>query len=125
MRRQERVKNQLGQLLLIDIPKAVWNLSLERVLQQLQPSGVFFRRLTSETEDVFARTAHALESPPFLAIEDEGDGSLSDLFANSTRLDGLDPNRAERAGELMGRAMDLFGLNLNLAPTVDLQAIIT
>ena len=39
------MKNQLGQLLLIEIPKAVWSPALERVLNRFQPAGVLFESL--------------------------------------------------------------------------------
>jgi beta-N-acetylhexosaminidase len=116
------VKNQLGQLLLIDVPKAIWNPTLERLLQRFQPAGVLFRRLTPATADVSVECARIPELAPFLAIEDEGGGSLSDLFPPLPPLARLDPNSAERLGNLIGRAMALLGLNLNLAPTVDLPA---
>jgi beta-N-acetylhexosaminidase len=116
------MKSQLGQLLLIDVPKAAWNPGLERVLQRFEPAGVLFRRLTPATAEVSAKCTRVLDSVPLLAIEDEGGGALSDLVPALTPLAGLDSNGAERAGDLTGRAMALLGLNLNLAPIVDLPA---
>ena len=119
------MKHQLGQLLLIDVPKAGWNPGLERLLQRFQLAGILFHRLTTATADVCAKCAQLLDVSPLLAIEDEGGGALSDLFPALPPLAQLDANGAERVGDLIGRAMALLGLNLNLAPTVDLRAGVT
>lgn len=113
--------NQLGQLLLIDVRRAVWRPSLERMLQGLEPAGLVFREIATAgaLAEVIQRTTQALGPTPFLCVEDEGGGPLSNLFIPFVRAD---PPRldAERAGDLIGRAMAILGLNLNLGPTVDL-----
>ena len=115
------MKNQFGQLLLIDAAKASWNPNLERLLLQLRPAGVLFRKLTSGTADVSANCARASDQPLLLAIEEEGGGSLNELFPELPPIGSLDPADASRAGDLIGRGMALLGLNLNLAPIVDLS----
>jgi beta-N-acetylhexosaminidase len=114
------MRTQLGQLLLIDVAKADWCQPLEKLLARFEPAGIFFRRLTPATAEASRNCARSLASTPFLATSEEGGGSLSDLFAGLPPLRSLDPHAAGRAGELIGRAMALLGLNLNLAPSVDL-----
>jgi beta-N-acetylhexosaminidase len=116
------MEDQLGQLLMIEMPKAVWRPSLERLLQRFRPGGLLFREITSA--GAVAETAHEaarlLGATPFLAIEEEGGGSLSALFAPLPATEWLDLDDVERAGDLIGSAMALVGLNLDLAPAADL-----
>jgi beta-N-acetylhexosaminidase len=107
--------------LLLDVPKPAWNPGLKRLLAQFQPAGVFFQRLTPASAEVCVKCRESVPAP-FLAIEDEGGESLTDLFPGVPPLECLNAENAARAGELIARAMTMFGLNLNLAPTVDLPA---
>jgi len=115
------MKTQPGQLLLLDVPKAAWNPGLKRLLSQFQPAGVFFQRLTPAGAGVCVGCRESIPTP-FLAIEDEGGGALKELLPALPPLNCLTGESGARAGELIGRAMALLGLNLNLAPTVDLPA---
>ena len=114
--------NQLSQLLMIEVPKAVWRPSLERFLQRFKPAGLIFREIvTAEAlAEAAQKAAQAFGSVPFLAIEEEGNGPLKGLFTPPPPVDRSNLDDLERAGDLIGSAMALIGLNLNLAPTVDL-----
>jgi beta-N-acetylhexosaminidase len=119
------MENQLGQLLMIEVPRAAWRPSLERILRRFEPAGLLFREIaTAEAlAEVAQKVARALGSTPFLGIEDEGEGPLSSLFTPLPQTDRLNLDGVERAGDLIGSAMALTGLNLNLAPTVDLPEV--
>ena len=119
------MKSQVGQLLLIHVQKADWTPGLERLLLQFEPAGIWFHHLTPATAEVCRKCAGAAGSVPFLAVEEEGDGIMSDLFAHLPPWVRLDAEDAERAGEQIGRGMTILGLNLNLAPIVDLPGAAT
>lgn len=116
------MRDQLGQLVIIKLPKAVWQSSLERLLGRLMPAGLILGELraAANVAELAQQASRALGSTPFLGIEDEGEGPLSNLFALLPRPDHQNVEEVERAGDLIGRAMAMLGLNLNLAPAVDL-----
>jgi len=116
---------RLGQLLLLEVAKAQWSSALERLLQRHAPAGLFFKNLAtiSATWETARKSTQALGSLPFLAVREEGAGALCGLLASSLRpecIAGLGEKATEALGDLVGRAMHVVGLNLNLAPTVDL-----
>lgn len=118
------MKLPLSQLLLLEWPEAVWTDARARLLGRFPPAGLLFRRLTTPASaaEVSSKSARALDAVPLLAIEEEGGGALAGLLPALPRLSQLDSKGAEKAGDLTGRAMAMLGLNLNLAPTLDLPA---
>ncbi len=117
----------LGHLLLLEVSKAQWSHALERLLQRHAPAGLFFKSLSTipATWETARKSAQALGSLPFLAVQEEGAGALCGLFGTplqAERLTDLDDKASEALGDLVGRAMRITGLNLDLAPTVDLPA---
>jgi beta-N-acetylhexosaminidase len=115
-----------GQLLLLEASNADWSSGLERLLQRSKPAGVFFKSLATipATSDVAHKCAGVLGSVPFLAIQDEGDGPLCNLFGGSlppAHPTGARGKAVEILGNLVSRAMQVAGLNLNFAPTLDLR----
>ncbi|HUI43479.1 MAG TPA: glycoside hydrolase family 3 N-terminal domain-containing protein [Terriglobia bacterium] len=119
------MKTQLGQLLMIEVSRASWNSGLERLLDRFRPAGVFLRSLDSSaaTAELAAKSARALGSVPFLAVEEQGAGSLCHLFNPLADAGSMNVGDAARAGDLMGSAMALLGLNLDLAPVLDLPGV--
>jgi beta-N-acetylhexosaminidase len=117
--------DQLGQLLIMEVPKAVWRPSLERLLQRFTPAGLVLSELpaAAAVAEVAQETARVLGSTPFLGIEDEGGGPLSNLFTPLPRADHQHLDEVGRAGDLIGRAMAVLGLNLNFAPALDLPEL--
>jgi len=116
---------RLGQLLLLEVAKAQWSPDVERLLQRQAPAGLIFNGVTtiSATWERSRRSTQALGSLPFLAVREEGAGALCGLFATSPRterLAGITDEASEALGDLVGSALHVVGLNLNLAPTVDL-----
>ncbi|HXJ92297.1 MAG TPA: glycoside hydrolase family 3 N-terminal domain-containing protein [Terriglobia bacterium] len=116
---------RLGQLLLLEVAKAQWSPAFERLLERHAPAGLFFRAFTTipATCETARKSAQAIGSLPFLAVQEEGAGALCGLLATplqSERVGGLGEEATEALGDLVGRAMRIIGLNLNLAPTVDL-----
>lgn len=124
------MKSPLGHLLLIESPSAAWSPALERLLARFQPAGLAFRGLGTLTAaaEVCRKAASALDAAPFLAVEEDGGGPLGGLLAPGSpavSLGQLEQRSAEALGKLVGAAMELAGLNFDLAPTVDLSPAAT
>lgn len=111
-----------GTLLLIEVAEAAWSVALGRTLERFKPAGLVFRKLASPdaTLEACRESARTLGALPFTAIEAEGDGALGAFFAALPRALTLQPAQAAEAGDLIGRAMAVLGLNLTLAPTLDI-----
>ena len=80
-----------------------------------------------ETWEVAQRCADVPGSGPFLAVQDEGEGALCSLLGGSlprAHLADAPREAVEALGDLVGRAMQMTGLNMNLAPTLDLPAVL-
>lgn len=114
----------LGSLLLIEEAEASWSAGLARRLERFTPAGLLFRRLISPelTAEVCRESARASGALPFLAVEEEGGGALRTLFPALPRALMIDREGAGDTAELIGRAFVALGLNLDLAPALDLEA---
>ena len=114
---------RLSSLLLIEVAEATWSDALGALLGSFRPAGILFRSLTSPeaTLEACRQSARVPGMLPLMATEQEGDGALAPLFAALPRALTLDANGAKEAGALIGRAMKLLGLNLNMAPTLDIE----
>jgi beta-N-acetylhexosaminidase len=110
-------------MLLIEVAEATWSGTLCLLLERFKPSGLLFHKLSSPeaTLEICRESARVLGTLPLMAIEEEGGGALSALLAALPRALTLDANGAEQAGALIGQAMKLLGLNLTLAPTLDIE----
>ena len=116
------MKAHLGELLVVEVEKAAWNSSLQDLLECTRPAGVLFRRLESAAAaaEAAVKCAYTLGSAPFLGVEESGAGGLSGILSPLGDAAAMNPSRAATAAELIGAAMDLMGLNFNLAPALDL-----
>jgi beta-N-acetylhexosaminidase len=121
--------SSLGQLLIVGLDDRRWSSTLERMLRTLQPSGVLLLpgslRTPGQTADLLSRIARVCDSPPLLAITEEG-GSVNPFGAFLPPLPAprvlaqCGPNGVKRFGELIGSALRLLGFNLNFGPRLDL-----
>jgi beta-N-acetylhexosaminidase len=114
----------LGSLLLIEVVDGTWSGALGRLLERIKAAGLLFRQLTNPEATLKAcrESARVLGEMPFTAIEEEGGGPLAVVFKAIPRALSLSAQGAGEAGALIGRAMAALGLNLTLAPTLDLEA---
>ena len=126
-------EQQAGQLLLFGIHETQMSKELRSFLNQTEPGGyVFFKRnipdlpsfqsLITELKKVSSLSP---QRPPFFAIDEEG-GRVSRL-PFSPRVPSAaaigqsrQPELARTVGVEVGLAMSQLGLNLNLAPVLDL-----
>ncbi|MFH1066828.1 MAG: glycoside hydrolase family 3 N-terminal domain-containing protein [bacterium] len=118
-----------GQIIIMGVPGPELTDSLRRFIQRIQPGGfIFFHRNLASPEQLFRLVAELrglCAVPPVFTIDQEG-GRVSRL-----KMIGEEPPSAQELrdagkiewhrlhGELTGRLLALFGLNLNLAPVID------
>ncbi|MBI4458498.1 MAG: glycoside hydrolase family 3 protein [Acidobacteria bacterium] len=123
----------VGQLFVIGFEGNSWNPSLEQLFRDIRPGGViFFSRNIADAES-FRRLVKALadflaeiEVPvPFLATDLEGGAvdRFRDVLAplppvRDVAIAGL----ARQAGEIAGRGLAVFSLNVDFAPVLDLAS---
>jgi beta-N-acetylhexosaminidase len=118
-----------GQLIIMGIPGFELNDSLRDFIKRIQPGGfILFARNLHTAEQVYQLNKELNElckEPPIITIDQEG-GRVSRLAmvaerppsAHELRLTG-DVGLCREHGELNGKLMSLFGINLDLAPVVD------
>jgi beta-N-acetylhexosaminidase len=123
--------SSLSPLLIVGLDEHCWSSALERRLRTLQPSGILLLlrclQTPGQTAELLARIARTCDSPPFLAITEEG-GNANPLKAFLSPLPAplilarRGPAAVKRLGELVGSALALLGFNLNFAPRLDLAS---
>lgn len=130
------LEERLGELLLVGFPGESMNESLAAHIRSLRPAGlIFFRRnivspgqLVRLTRDIQNLALDELGRPLLLAADQEG-GSVARLpspfsqFPDPPVLAEIGPQEVKRQAALTAREMLLVGLNLNLAPVVDVNAL--
>jgi beta-N-acetylhexosaminidase len=119
----------LGELFFIQLGGDRWSASLEKRLRSLRPGGIVLTarnwRAADSAAEFLGRIARALDFHPFLAIEEEGGVAdpLQKLFPplpSPQTVGRRGPEAARKLGQLAGAGMKLLGLNINLAPRLDL-----
>ena len=123
----------VGQLFLIGFEGNCWAPELEKLLREVQPGGVMFFQRNIQNPAAFqalvARIRAFLETEaettPFLAIDQEGglvDRLRDALEALPAARDAASVGMAHELGEMAGRELAAFSLNLDFAPVLDLSA---
>jgi beta-N-acetylhexosaminidase len=123
--------DSLGQLILTGVPGARLNAEAEKLFRRIQPGGfiLFARNIESapQLRKLIDDLRSLSEVEPIITIDQEG-GRVSRL-----RLIGNEPPNAQqlrdkgdvdlirRHGDITGRLLRLFGLNLDLGPVLDIS----
>jgi beta-N-acetylhexosaminidase len=121
----------IHQLLMIGLQGPELGLREERLLSEYSPGAVilFNRNIKSaeQTAQLCARINELCETPPLIAADQEG-GRVDRLRALlSVTLSPVDFQKCKelsivrRFGELIARMLSAVGVNMNLAPVVDLE----
>ncbi|MBX7157915.1 MAG: beta-N-acetylhexosaminidase [Verrucomicrobiae bacterium] len=124
------MKLELGQLLTMGLPGPRLNDTYRDFIKKVQPGGfiLFGRNLQSpqQVRELCDELRSLCERPPILTIDQEG-GRVSRLKEIGEQPPSADQLRQanqleliERHGKLTAQLLNLFGLNLNLAPVVDI-----
>jgi beta-N-acetylhexosaminidase len=128
------LRERLGELLLIGFADQEINASLAEHIRTLRPAGlIFFRRNISTPEQLVRLTREIqtfalqeLGRPLLLAVDQEG-GTVARLprpftqLPDAFSLGGRGCQSVSRHSRLAAREMRLVGLNLNLAPVLDID----
>src|SRR3990172_12287035 len=117
-----------GQLLCIGFEGLECGRELRSLLKEVRPGGVIFFQRNIATADQFrtlvADIRHVLgASRPFLAIDQEGgqvDRFRELLGPLPSAQEAAQAGMAFELGDLAGRELAAFGLNVNFAPVLDL-----
>lgn len=126
----QTLDEQAGQILMIGFEGQECGRELPRFLQPIRPGGVlFFQRNIATAEQFQALVTEirkALGIPPlFLAMDLEGGpvDRLRDLLGPlPSAQDAARAGLARELGEMAGRELAAFSLNLNFAPVLDLAS---
>lgn len=120
-----------GQLIIMGLPGPELNSGLRTLIQMVQPGGfIFFGRNLANPSQFFNLLSELnglCQKPPIFTIDQEGGrvARLSRFTPQAVSAGELaqygDEALCRRHGELTGELLRLFGLNLNLAPVVDLS----
>jgi beta-N-acetylhexosaminidase len=116
-------------LLMLRLVGPRWSSLLERQVRALAPGAILLAgtlpRSPEALCELLAGISRCLPAPPILAIEEEG-GNHDPLsvvlppLPSPQSIGQKGPGAARLAGELIGEALKLLGLNTNLAPLLDL-----
>ena len=129
------VGERLGELLVVGFMEREMNASLAAHILRLQPAGlIFFSRnignpvqLARLTRDIQTLAIQELGRPLFLAVDQEG-GSVARMgppFTQIPHAADLGSSGSELVSHyyrITAREMNLVGLNLNLAPVLDVDS---
>jgi len=126
---------KVGQLIMFGFDGTTVNDHAIKLIRDLKIGNVIlFARNCESPEQLFRLNQNlqklAKESigiPLLISIDQEG-GMVTRIFNGSTFFPGAmtiaatnDPNNAYEMGDLMGRELDLLGINMNLAPVLDVN----
>lgn len=122
---------QVGQLLMIGVPGDEFSPALKKRLEDLRPGGVilFKRNFSTKTKlSAFTEAMQKNSSTPLLIAVDQEGGSVVRIptrikLPSANRL-GLaqDPARVEEFGKSLGTFLLRYGINMNLAPVLDVRS---
>jgi len=126
------LSEQLGQVLLIGFEGGGWSRELDELLREVQPAGViFFERNIADAEpfqQLVAEIRSVLETPeagpPLLSIDQEGglvDRLRKVLAPLPSARDAARAGLAFELGQMAGRELAAFALNVDFAPVLDLS----
>jgi beta-N-acetylhexosaminidase len=124
------LREQAGQLLTIGFEGQECGPDLKSLLQEIQPGGViFFQRNIATVEQFRVLVSQIREvlgdSRPFLAIDQEGgqvDRFRELLGPLPSAREAAQAGMAFELGDLAGRELAAFGLNMDFAPVLDLAS---
>ena len=127
-KQSQELGRRAGQVLIIGFEGCQCDAALSQLFRDIRPGGViFFQRNIAEAEqfrELVADIRKALSSPsPFLAMDLEG--GLVDRFREllaplPSARDAAQAGMARELGEMAGRELAAFGLNVDFAPVLDL-----
>ena len=125
-----KLEHRIGQLLVIGLPGPQLDLMTRSLLQSIQPGGILLNSHNLESAAQVVELTSAIRSlievPPIIAIDQEG-GRVDRLKHIYTPMPSADLLRASgdaavaaRTGEIAAEALRTLGINMNLAPVLDI-----
>ncbi|MBI2819116.1 MAG: glycoside hydrolase family 3 protein [Acidobacteria bacterium] len=119
---------KVGQMLCMGFEGQECGPELRSLLKEVQPGGIIFFQRNIATEEQFRRLVSDIrdvlkDSRPFLAIDQEGgqvDRFHELLGALPSAREAAQAGLSFELGDLAGRELAAFGLNVDFAPVLDL-----
>jgi len=130
-----RLEQKIGQMMMVGVPGAKMSPEARAILERFAPGGVIFFGYNITDRDGTAgfiadlqKTALESRTPPlFISIDQEG-GRVRRIVNGVTQFPGNmpmgvvnDPDLAYRAARILGTELRLMGVNMNLAPALDVN----
>ncbi len=133
--RRMDLDGKIGQMLMVAIPGSAMNTGAERILERYRPGGVILFGYNLSTEERNRGFIQALQEaslrhaglPLFVSIDQEG-GRVVRIVSGITQFPGNmaagvagDARLAYRWGRVLGLQLRETGVNMNLAPVLDVN----
>ncbi|MBN1450096.1 MAG: glycoside hydrolase family 3 protein, partial [Anaerolineales bacterium] len=130
------IENSIGQKILLAFHGKELTPEITTAIKNYQPAGLtFFRSLNIDNPaqvrqlaDSLQRLARSLDLPPLLIATDQEGGQLMAIGEGTTSLPGNmalgatgSPELARKAGEVLGRELAAMGVNVDYAPSCDVN----
>jgi len=123
------LEQKIGQLFIIGFEGKVFNSEIENLIKELHPGGILLLKRNIEDSDQLEVLINALQKtaledtglPLFIAGDQEG-GSVSRIgwIEKTPQSKIKNPNQAYQIGQTRGKELEELGVNLNLAPLLDI-----
>lgn len=129
------LKQKIGQMLMVGFPSKYFDEHVRKlVYEQNIGNIILFSRnvgdsheLATLTWDIQENMMKSVGVPAFIAIDQEG-GMVTRIFSNATFLPGNmaiaatgESDNAGKVGMIMGKELKGLGINMNLAPVLDVN----
>src|SRR5262245_38363163 len=124
------LEHRIGQLLLVGLPGTELDLMTRGTLEAMQPGGILLNSQSIESAHQVAEFTAVIrtiiEVPSIIAVDQEGGhvDRLKQIYSPMPSADLLrasgDASIAARMGEIAAEALRTLGINVNLAPVLDI-----
>lgn len=129
------LKEKLGQLVMCGFEDDYYDDHLKTLVEEYKVANVIYfarnvkniRQLAELNKKVYSEIIRHTGTIPFVGIDQEG-GMVTRIMDGATFAPGSmtisatnNPNNAYKIGEIMGKELAVLGINLNLAPSLDVN----
>eukprot|EP01012_Entosiphon_sulcatum_P019817 TRINITY_DN2477_c0_g1_i1.p1 TRINITY_DN2477_c0_g1~~TRINITY_DN2477_c0_g1_i1.p1 ORF type:complete len:561 (-),score=58.77 TRINITY_DN2477_c0_g1_i1:1158-2840(-) len=126
---------RVGQLLMVSFPGSRMNGGITKLLHDLQPGGVILCPFNVDADDdagkFLSALQRAVQTPLLISADQEGGRSMRDPFSENQHVTRFPSSMAfgavgsrdyaYRWGKILGRQLRGIGVNMNLAPVLDIN----
>lgn len=129
------LKQKIGQMIMAGFPSKYFDDHVKKLICNYNIGNIILfsrnvgdsRELSKLTGEIQRSMMKSIGIPAFISIDQEG-GMVTRIFSDATFLPGNmaiaatgDPDNAGKVGTIMGRELKVLGINMNLAPSLDVN----